>query len=216
MNLRRQVGRGAVTTCSKQARLANCEMVLVWRPRLAAMSYVHRRRVPSIFSSCLLGSRAWRLPSLPAPFRLLGDLGPPLPTPSVGTSSLGLPFSVGRQTNRKRKFILSMLLQRCGRLKPAENRGRAMEHVTEGAWESLQVPLHPRVLGALRELGFPHMTPVQVSVPRGKRGWAVSRSSAAAGVRERALSGLGSLRRQDLRLGSAGGVFDILPGGGVR
>ncbi|KAL1768471.1 ATP-dependent RNA helicase DDX55 [Sigmodon hispidus] len=37
----------------------------------------------------------------------------------------------------------------------------AMEHVTEGSWESLQVPLHPRVLGALRELGFPHMTPVQ-------------------------------------------------------
>lgn len=42
-----------------------------------------------------------------------------------------------------------------------------MEHVTEGAWESLQVPLHPRVLGALRELGFPHMTPVQVSGPLG-------------------------------------------------
>ncbi|XP_012878505.1 PREDICTED: ATP-dependent RNA helicase DDX55 [Dipodomys ordii] len=37
-----------------------------------------------------------------------------------------------------------------------------MENVTEGAWESLPVPLHPRVLGALRELGFPHMTPVQV------------------------------------------------------
>ncbi|XP_051017406.1 ATP-dependent RNA helicase DDX55 isoform X1 [Acomys russatus] len=36
-----------------------------------------------------------------------------------------------------------------------------MEHVTEGAWESLQVPLHPRVLAALHELGFPHMTPVQ-------------------------------------------------------
>ncbi|KAM4827323.1 ATP-dependent RNA helicase DDX55 [Thomomys bottae] len=36
-----------------------------------------------------------------------------------------------------------------------------MEHVTEGAWESLPVPLHPRVLCALRELGFPHMTPVQ-------------------------------------------------------
>lgn len=36
-----------------------------------------------------------------------------------------------------------------------------MEHVTEGAWESLQVPLHPLVLGALRELGFLHMTPVQ-------------------------------------------------------
>ncbi|ERE76024.1 ATP-dependent RNA helicase DDX55 [Cricetulus griseus] len=43
-----------------------------------------------------------------------------------------------------------------------EARIRAMEHVTEGAWESLQVPLHPRVLSALRELGFPHMTPVQV------------------------------------------------------
>ncbi|XP_007189694.1 ATP-dependent RNA helicase DDX55 isoform X2 [Balaenoptera acutorostrata] len=36
-----------------------------------------------------------------------------------------------------------------------------MEHVTEGSWESLPVPLHPRVLGVLRELGFPHMTPVQ-------------------------------------------------------
>ncbi|XP_036133034.1 ATP-dependent RNA helicase DDX55 [Molossus molossus] len=36
-----------------------------------------------------------------------------------------------------------------------------MEHVTEGSWESLPVPLHPRVLGALRELGFPSMTPVQ-------------------------------------------------------
>ncbi|XP_036027831.1 ATP-dependent RNA helicase DDX55 [Onychomys torridus] len=36
-----------------------------------------------------------------------------------------------------------------------------MEHVTEGSWETLQVPLNPRVLGALRELGFPHMTPVQ-------------------------------------------------------
>ncbi|NIG59040.1 ATP-dependent RNA helicase DDX55 [Pontoporia blainvillei] len=37
----------------------------------------------------------------------------------------------------------------------------AMEHVTEGSWESLPVPLHPRVLGVLRELGFPYMTPVQ-------------------------------------------------------
>uniref|UniRef100_A0A2K6EPU6 ATP-dependent RNA helicase n=1 Tax=Propithecus coquereli TaxID=379532 RepID=A0A2K6EPU6_PROCO len=36
-----------------------------------------------------------------------------------------------------------------------------MEHVTEGSWESLPVPLDPRVLGALRELGFPYMTPVQ-------------------------------------------------------
>uniref|UniRef100_A0A8C5USL7 ATP-dependent RNA helicase n=1 Tax=Microcebus murinus TaxID=30608 RepID=A0A8C5USL7_MICMU len=36
-----------------------------------------------------------------------------------------------------------------------------MEHVTEGSWESLSVPLDPRVLGALRELGFPYMTPVQ-------------------------------------------------------
>ncbi|XP_055003603.1 ATP-dependent RNA helicase DDX55 isoform X1 [Sorex araneus] len=38
-----------------------------------------------------------------------------------------------------------------------------MEHVTEGAWESLPVALHPRVLGALRELGFPCMTPVQAA-----------------------------------------------------
>lgn len=37
-----------------------------------------------------------------------------------------------------------------------------MEHVTEGSWESLPMRLHPRVLGALRELGFPYMTPVQV------------------------------------------------------
>nr|XP_023503059.1 ATP-dependent RNA helicase DDX55 isoform X2 [Equus caballus] len=36
-----------------------------------------------------------------------------------------------------------------------------MEHVTEGSWESLPVPLHPGVLGVLRELGFPYMTPVQ-------------------------------------------------------
>ncbi|XP_030891566.1 ATP-dependent RNA helicase DDX55 isoform X2 [Leptonychotes weddellii] len=36
-----------------------------------------------------------------------------------------------------------------------------MEHVTEGSWESLPIPLHPLVLGALRELGFPYMTPVQ-------------------------------------------------------
>nr|XP_058896665.1 ATP-dependent RNA helicase DDX55 isoform X3 [Kogia breviceps] len=36
-----------------------------------------------------------------------------------------------------------------------------MEHVTEGSWESLPVPLHPRVLGVLRELGFSYMTPVQ-------------------------------------------------------
>ncbi|XP_046301983.1 ATP-dependent RNA helicase DDX55 isoform X2 [Marmota monax] len=36
-----------------------------------------------------------------------------------------------------------------------------MEHVTEGSWGSLPVPLHPRVLGALRELGFSSMTPVQ-------------------------------------------------------
>ncbi|XP_036907816.1 ATP-dependent RNA helicase DDX55 [Sturnira hondurensis] len=36
-----------------------------------------------------------------------------------------------------------------------------MEHVTEGSWESLPVSLHPRVLGVLRKLGFPYMTPVQ-------------------------------------------------------
>lgn len=55
-----------------------------------------------------------------------------------------------------------------------EARIRAMEHVTEGAWESLQVPLHPRVLSALRELGFPHMTPVQVL---GRRGSEAERSA---------------------------------------
>ncbi|KAM9749112.1 ATP-dependent RNA helicase DDX55 isoform 2-T2 [Dama dama] len=36
-----------------------------------------------------------------------------------------------------------------------------MEHVTEGSWESLPVPLHPQVLSVLRELRFPYMTPVQ-------------------------------------------------------
>lgn len=45
---------------------------------------------------------------------------------------------------------------------------RAMEHVTEGSWESLPVRLHPRVLGALRELGFPYMTPVQVPGAAGR------------------------------------------------
>lgn len=49
---------------------------------------------------------------------------------------------------------------------PAE--GRAMEHVTEGSWESLPMRLHPRVLGALRELGFPYMTPVQVPGAAGR------------------------------------------------
>lgn len=53
-----------------------------------------------------------------------------------------------------------------------EPRGvRAMEHVTEGSWETLPVPLHPRVLGVLRDLGFPYMTPVQVpGAARGTRG----------------------------------------------
>lgn len=45
---------------------------------------------------------------------------------------------------------------------------RAMEHVTEGSWESLPMRLHPRVLGALRELGFPYMTPVQVPGAAGR------------------------------------------------
>ncbi|XP_074868369.1 ATP-dependent RNA helicase DDX55 isoform X1 [Carettochelys insculpta] len=36
-----------------------------------------------------------------------------------------------------------------------------METVTEGRWESLPVTLSPGVLQTLRELGFPHMTPVQ-------------------------------------------------------
>ncbi|XP_074916065.1 ATP-dependent RNA helicase DDX55 isoform X2 [Chelonoidis abingdonii] len=38
-----------------------------------------------------------------------------------------------------------------------------MERVTEGRWESLPVTLSPGVLQTLRELGFPHMTPVQVT-----------------------------------------------------
>uniref|UniRef100_A0A452HWJ5 DEAD-box RNA helicase Q domain-containing protein n=1 Tax=Gopherus agassizii TaxID=38772 RepID=A0A452HWJ5_9SAUR len=38
-----------------------------------------------------------------------------------------------------------------------------MESVTEGRWESLPVTLSPGVLQTLRELGFPHMTPVQPS-----------------------------------------------------
>uniref|UniRef100_A0A2R8ZFN1 DEAD-box helicase 55 n=1 Tax=Pan paniscus TaxID=9597 RepID=A0A2R8ZFN1_PANPA len=47
-----------------------------------------------------------------------------------------------------------------------------MEHVTEGCWESLPVPLHPQVLGALRELGFPYMTPVQPdSLDRRQESW---------------------------------------------
>ncbi|CAM5162035.1 unnamed protein product [Eretmochelys imbricata] len=36
-----------------------------------------------------------------------------------------------------------------------------MEGVTEGRWECLPVTLSPGVLQTLRELGFPHMTPVQ-------------------------------------------------------
>lgn len=66
---------------------------------------------------------------------------------------------------RKRKCLLAALSS--PRVAAA---GRAMEHVTEGSWESLPVPLHPRVLGALRQLGFPHMTPVQVpGAARGRR-----------------------------------------------
>ena len=45
-----------------------------------------------------------------------------------------------------------------------------MENVTEGSWESLPVPLHTRVLGVLRELRFPYMTPVQVPSPPGEAG----------------------------------------------
>ncbi|KAG6934708.1 DEAD-box helicase 55, partial [Chelydra serpentina] len=36
-----------------------------------------------------------------------------------------------------------------------------MERVTEGRWESLPVTLSPGVLQTLRQLGFPHLTPVQ-------------------------------------------------------
>lgn len=45
-----------------------------------------------------------------------------------------------------------------------------MEHVTEGSWESLPTQLHPQVLGALGQLGFPHMTPVQVPGREGSSG----------------------------------------------
>lgn len=54
-----------------------------------------------------------------------------------------------------------------------------MEHVTEGSWESLPVPLHPRVLGVLQELGFPYMTPVQV--PGAARGGGSSARGDQAG-----------------------------------
>lgn len=84
-----------------------------------------------------------------------------------------------------------------------------MEHVTEGAWESLQVPLHPRVLGALRELGFPHMTPVQVS---GQRGLKAERPAGRvqSRTRERPIGAV--LRLQNLRLGSARQVQSIHAG----
>lgn len=61
---------------------------------------------------------------------------------------------------------------------------RAMEHVTEGAWETLPVPLHPGVLGALRALGFPYMTPVQV--PGAAAGDAGADGDAGLGLRARA------------------------------
>ncbi|XP_029422392.1 ATP-dependent RNA helicase DDX55 isoform X2 [Nannospalax galili] len=61
---------------------------------------------------------------------------------------------------RKRKCLLAA---HCGVLGGGGAGESTMEHVTEGAWESLPVRLHPRVLGALRELGFPYMTPVQVT-----------------------------------------------------
>ncbi|XP_005403085.1 PREDICTED: ATP-dependent RNA helicase DDX55 isoform X1 [Chinchilla lanigera] len=62
-------------------------------------------------------------------------------------------------SSRKQKCLLELLWRRSGCDRGCEE--SAMEHVTEGSWESLPVPLHPRVLGTLRELGFPYMTPVQ-------------------------------------------------------
>lgn len=57
-----------------------------------------------------------------------------------------------------------------------------MEHVTEGSWESLPVPLHPQVLSVLRELGFPYMTPVQVlGIGPGGGGLSVRRGQVGKG-----------------------------------
>lgn len=82
--------------------------------------------------------------------------------PALRNLAAGARFLAGPVGGRKRKCSLEAPLVR-----PAAA-GRIMEHVTEGSWESLPVPLHPRVLGVLRQLGFPYMTPVQVpGVPRG-------------------------------------------------
>ncbi|MEE6504143.1 hypothetical protein FKM82_005076 [Ascaphus truei] len=43
----------------------------------------------------------------------------------------------------------------------ARSRGRKMESVTEGTWDSLRQRLHDRIRQTLRDLNFSHMTPVQ-------------------------------------------------------
>lgn len=126
-------------------------------------------RVPVAFTSIhwdqsgLLPVTSIALPRSPSrpPGTASQHLGPALRNVVAGER-----FSARRWTGRKRKCFWWYLLGVPSGLS-VEARESAMEHVTEGAWESLQVPLHPRVLGALRELGFPHMTPVQVSGPLG-------------------------------------------------
>lgn len=105
----------------------------------------------------------WHLPGLAPAARILSaEVGFPPDygagaCPALRNSAAGAEFLAGRVGGgRKRKCSLAGSVSR-----PAAA-GSAMEHVTEGSWESLPVSLHPRVLGALRELGFLHMTPVQV------------------------------------------------------
>lgn len=110
----------------------------------------------------------WHHPGpAPAAGILSAEVGFPLDSgegayPARRNPAAGAKFLAGRVGGRKRKCWLVVSVSR-----PAAA-GSAMEHVTEGSWESLPVSLHPRVLGALRELGFLYMTPVQVpGVARG-------------------------------------------------
>lgn len=100
----------------------------------------------------------------------------PAPELSAWGTVPGRPSAAGSGSARWRRARVAQVA--------ASAAGRAMEHVTEGSWESLPVPLHPRVLGALRELGFPYMTPVQVaggaSSLRGRRGKAGSEPAGSA------------------------------------
>lgn len=89
------------------------------------------------------------------PFPELGNSGARARLPAV-------PRTAGSGSARRRRPGGGQVAAR------AAEAERAMEHVTEGSWESLPMRLHPRVLGALRELGFPYMTPVQVPGAAGR------------------------------------------------